>query len=177
MRLHGVPDNATLEVVEEHLHHKVRWYGKKAVQTATEWCDGNTISSPYIATSGNNDWGTGGTDPAQLFGTADELIELGPGLVSGDFDLLHIIANTSDTTYKLRLVWGTGTLAEAITANQYSEIMYIRKSSDSVRIPRLIACPNIPFFIGGLPVQIWMVCWNATNDATISFFIGAHGYE
>lgn len=165
-----------VEYAEQHLHHRTAWYGKLATANATHWADINTLTSPYVATSGNNAWGTGGTDPAELFGTGDELPELGT-LNSGDFAQIYVIANSSDTLYRFRIVWGTGTLADAITAGQWSEGVYLRKSTDTVRMPRMLECPVIPFYIGGLPIKVWLICWNASNDATMSFYIGAHGYN
>jgi len=164
------------EYAEQHLHHRTAWYGKLSTANATHWADSNTLTSPYVATSGNNAWGTGGTDPAQLFGTGDELPELGK-LNSGDFAQIYVIANSSDTLYRMKIVWGTGTLDEAIAAGQWSEGVYLRKSTDTVRLPRMVECPLIPFYQGALPTKVWMICWNASNDATISFYIGAHGYN
>ena len=160
--------------IEQHLHHKVAWYGKRNPQTATLWADGATLN-PYVVTSGNNTWSAVGEE-ALLFGADDVLAELGiAGLVAGDFDILLTVSNSSITVSKLRVVWGTGTLAQAIALGQWSENMFV-KSVAGVQIPRLITCPVIPFFIAGLPIQIWMQHWNLTDDATIGFFIGAHGY-
>jgi hypothetical protein len=164
------------EYTEEHLHHKAHWYGKRAVQTATLWADGATLL-PYVVTSGNNTWSTDNTDFALLFGTGDVLTELGAGILGGDFNEILVTANSSDTPYKLRILWGTGTTAEAEAANQYSETMYMKKSTDSIRIVRNFTTPVIPITMGGLPIKIWMSTWNASNDATLSFLIGVHGYD
>jgi hypothetical protein len=117
-----------VEYTEDHLHHRVIWYGKNADQT-TNWCNAATLTS-YRATSGDNAWGTAGNDPAKCFSTADTLSELGTGLVCGDFDMILVTANSSGNLYRLRLVWGTGTLAEAITANQFTELVYSRATGD-----------------------------------------------
>jgi hypothetical protein len=158
------------EYVEEHLHHKVHWYGKAADQT-TNWCDGATLTS-FRATSGDNAWGTAGNDPAKCFSTADTLSELGTGLVCGDFDMILVTANSSGNLYKLRLVWGTGTLAEAITAGQFTELVYSRATGDTTRIPRAFGCPKI-----GIANAVWVVIWSATNDATLDFMLGVHAYN
>jgi hypothetical protein len=157
------------EYVEEHLHHKTHWYGKNADQT-TNWCNGATLT-PYRAISGSNTWGGDANDEALCFSAADTLPELGTGLVSGDFDMILVLANSSDTVSRLRLIWGTGTMADAITANQYTEIMYVRNASDTTRIPRAFGCPKI-----AVENKIWMQHWNNTNNATIDFFLGAHAY-
>jgi hypothetical protein len=158
------------EYIEEHMHHKVIWYGKNADQT-TYWASANTLT-PFRATSGANAYGTAGTDPAKCFSTSDNLSELGTGLVSGDFDEVLFVGNSSSTVYKLRLIWGTGTVAEAVTAGQLSETMFYRDNADKSRQPRLWSTPKI-----GVENAIWVECWNASDDATIDFFVGAHAYD
>lgn len=163
------------EFTEEHMHHIERWFGKKAVQTATEWCvtmDGN-LGRPYRAISGNGTWGSDAGDEAQLFGTADIPIA---GMVRGDFDEIQIIANTSSTVYLFRVVWGTGTLAAAVGAGQYTETPYFRGNADNVRPIKRVSMPKVPVTIGGSPVAIWLQCQNASDNASVDFFVGVHGY-
>jgi len=151
----------------QYNYHIERWYGKLNPQTSTLWADGATLN-PYVAISGDNDWGAG----EQLFGADDILPELGTGFSNGAFDMFLSVANTSDTTSRIRIVWGAGTLAAAVTANQYTELMYHKLAANAVLTPRRISSPIIPFFIDGLPTQVWAQHWNATNLATISFFLG-----
>ena len=154
------------------LNSKLRWYGKLNPQTATNWCDGATLN-PYVVASGNNAWGL----EEKLFGVDDVLAELGTtGLVAGGFNVFLPVANTSNTTSRLRLIWGTGTMAEGITANQYDELMYHKVATNAVYTPRNIWGPIIPFFIAGLPTKVWAQHWNLTNATTISFFLGVNGY-
>lgn len=156
----------------ESLNHTERWYGKLNPQTATNWCDGATLN-PYVVVSGNNTWGA----EEQLFGTADILAELGTGFNAGGFDMFLPVGNTSNTTSRLRIVWGTGTCAQSVVLNQYTELMYHKAAANTVYIPRAIACPVIPFQIAGLDVKVWMQHWNVTNATTISFFLGAHSFQ
>lgn len=158
------------EMTEEHMHHKVHWYGKLAVQTETHWADGASLT-PFRAISGNNTWGADPNDEAQVFGSEDTLTDISAGLLCGDFDQILVIANTSATVYKCRLVWGTGTLADAVTAKQYSEFVYLRGIADQVRKIQLVTVPLIE-----IDNKIWMQCWNATDNATIDFLVGVHGY-
>lgn len=167
----GAMWNKELEYTEEHLHHAVRWYGKSADQSGDNWAS-KTSMTPYVATSGDNTWGTVDTaDIAKLFG-ADDTLETGN--MSGDFNEVLVTANTSNTVYRCRIIWATGaqTISDAITANQYSEFMYLRASGDSVRKIMFTPTPVI-----GIDAKIWLQTWNATNDATITFFVGVHGYN
>ena len=164
------------EYAEEHCHHKVRWFGKKPVQTATEWSItlDQGLANLYRAISGNGAYGGDANDEAQLFGTADIPIS---GMVRGDFDQILIVANSSNTLYLCRIVWGIGTLAAAITADQYSEFPYYRGNADQVRKIQVIPTPLIPITISGLPVKIWLQCMNASDNATLDFVVGVHGYN
>jgi hypothetical protein len=163
------------EYSEEHAHHKVRWFGKLNPQTATNWCVkiDTGLTQLYRAISGNGVYGADANDEAQLFGTADIPIS---GMATGDFDQVLIVANSSITLYLCRIVWGTGTLAEAVAADQYSEFPFIRGDSDNNRKIQVVPTPLIPVTIGGLPVKVWAQCMNATNNATIDFVVGVHGY-
>lgn len=154
---------------EEHMHHKVRWYGISADQSGNNWAS-KTSMTPYIATSGNNTWGTvDTTDIAKLFGTEDTL-EVGD--LCGDFNEILVTANTSNTMYRCRIIWGDGTTAEAITANQYSEFVFLRSAGDTVRKIMVTPTPII-----AIDAKIWLQIWNATDDATLSCFVGVHGYN
>jgi hypothetical protein len=163
------------EYSEEHAHHLVRWFGIRAPQTATQWCAPmeTSLVNLYRATSGAAVYGADAGDTAQVFGTADVPIA---GMVTGDFDEILILANTSSTVYLCRVVWGTGTLAAAVALGQYSEFPYFRATADTTRIKAVVPTPLLPITIGGLPVQIWLQCMNATNNATLDFVIGVHGY-
>ena len=153
------------------LNKKVRWYGKLNPQTATNWCDGATLN-PYVVVSGNNTWGAG----EQLFGTLDVLTELGTGFVAGGLNVFLPVGNTSNTVSRIRIIWGTGTLADAVTAGQYFELMYLKAATNAVFTPRNLWGPVIPFFIATLPVKVWAQHWNLTNATTISFFLGVNGF-
>jgi len=157
--------------ISQSLNKRVRWYGKLNPQTATNWCDGATLN-PYVAVSGNNTWGAG----EQLFGTLDVLAELGTGIVAGGLNVFLPVANTSNTVSRLRFIWGTGTMADAITAGQYMELMYLKVATNAVFTPRNLWGPVIPFFIAGLAVKVWAQHWNLTNATTISFFLGVNGF-
>jgi len=156
---------------EEHVHHKVRWYGKKAVQDATHWAVplDTGLALLFRAISGAGVYGADLNDEAQVFGSADTLE---PGDVTGDFNEILIVANTSSTLYLSRIIWGTGTMAEAITAKQYSEWTFFRGNADNVRKVKITPTPLIP-----VSYKIWLQCMNATDNATMDFVVGVHGYK
>jgi hypothetical protein len=155
------------EAIEDHFHNRELWFGKLASQTATDWAD-NTLT-PYRAISGSNAYGADANDEALVWGTADAVL-LGQTLF--DMHELMVVASSVTSIYKLRIVYGSGTMADAITAGQYSEIMAVVASASSriaqqeIRMPRLTIGTD----------QVWIQAWNATNNATIDFFVGLHGY-
>lgn len=158
------------EVIDHHFHNYSRWFGKKAVQSATAWgvpLD-TGLSLLYRAISGNGVYGADANDEAQILGSADTPKT---GAVYFDPHEILVVANSSNTLYLNRLVWGTGTLADAVTAGQYSEFAYYRAAADNVRQISRVICPRI-----AAGTQLWLQTMNATNNATIDFVIGFHTY-
>lgn len=159
-----------IEYAEEHVHHKNRWYGKKASQSSTLW--GVSLSTGlsliYRAISGAGVYGADANDEAQVLGSGDVVDAT---WVQLDINEILITANSSSTLYLNRIVWGSGTLADAVTAGQYSEFPYSRANSDTTRIVRNI---NTPLIAAG--TKIWLQTMNATDNATIDFVVGIHGY-
>lgn len=171
--LTGVSNSLCCRVgeIERHFHSRERWFGKLAVQTATDWAD-NTLT-PYRAISGNNDYGSDPNDEALVLGTADTPAI--SGMTHYDVHHLEVIAASSTTVYKLRIVYGTGTMADAIAAGQYSTVMvkYDPGIGDTSGTPIEIQMPRC----AAGSMQVWVQAWNATNNATIDFFVGLHEYE
>ncbi len=157
--------------IEKHFHSREIWRGKLGVQTATDWAD-DTLS-PYQAISGNNAYGADANDEAQVLGTADTPIN--SGYVKYDLHRLLIITASSTTVYKLRIVYGSGTMADAITANQFSEIMvkYDPALFGGGGVPSEIMMPRRTCGTD----KLWIQAWNATNNATIDFLVGIHEYS
>ena len=167
----GVEDSLSYKVeeIEKHFHNKERWRGKRATQTGTLWAD--DVLTPFQAISGANDFGSDTDDEAQVLGTGDTPIN---GEVKYDPSQILILDLSSDTVYKLRLIWGTGTMADAITADQFSEKPVINQTigSKSGGTPVNFRTPRLNSGID----KVWMQCWNATDNATCDFLIGQHPY-
>lgn len=170
--LTGTPNSLAYRVaeIERHLHVRERWFGKLAVQTATDWAD-DTLN-PYIAISGNDAYGSDPNDEALVLGTDDTPVIVGS--VYFDLHRIFITAVTSDSVWKLRIIYGTDTMAAAIAAGQYSEVMV---KFDSVNPQQSAGIPidvQMPRCLAD--TQIWVQAWNATDNAQISFFVGLHEY-
>lgn len=163
------------EYCEHHVHNMVRWYTKKNPQGANDWSAPfvDHLGQFYRCISGNGTWGADANDEALLFGTADVLAELGTGLVYGDMDKILFLANSSTTVYLVRIIWGTGTMAQAITANQYTEIAFLRGNADNNR--KVYEFKMLK--VGVVGYKLWAQCQNASDNATIDFILGVHAYN
>jgi hypothetical protein len=172
--LAGISNSLAYRVheIERHLHGRERWFGKLAVQTATDWAD-NNIVTPYRCISGNNAYGTDANDEALLVGTADTPAIA--GMAKFDLHRVFIVASSSETVWKLQLIYGTGTMADAIAAGQFSTFM-LKVDAAAASSPALPMDVMLPRGTCGA-TKVWMRGWNITNNATIDFFIGWHEYE
>ena len=152
---------------EHHLHNRERWFGKLGAQTATDWGDEASLT-PYRAISGNGVFGADANDEALVLGTDDTPAIA--GMVSYDAHRLMISAASTATDWILRIIYGTGTMADAETAGEYTDVMLTEAKKGvpvDVMMPRT-TCASC---------KVWVRAKNATNDATIDFFIGIHEYE
>ena len=161
-----------IEKIEKHLHSRERWFGKKAVPTATDWGDQASLL-PYSAISGDGVFGADGNDEALVLGVDDTPAIA--DMVQFDFHRILVLALSVDTPYIFRVIYGTGTMADMETAKQYTDVMLqnIVAGSKSNGAPVPIMMPRIT--CGTDKVWIRVMC--ATDDATATFFVGLHEYE
>jgi hypothetical protein len=157
--------------IERHFHGRERWRGKKAVQTETDWAD--DVLTPFRAISGNNTYGADANDEALVLGTDDTPTM--SGNTRYDLHRLMMVGASSSTAYKLRFVYGSGTMADAITAGQFSELV-IMSDPAAQQVPHDVFDVMMPRGTCGT-TKVWVQAWNATDNATIDFLIGLHEYE
>jgi len=155
---------------EHHLHNRARWRGKLTSQTATDWADDNLL--PFRAISGNNTYGADANDEALVIGTADTPAI--SGMTKYDLHRIFVIDASSTTIYKLRIVYGSGTMAAAIAAGQFSEAM-IKVDAAAGQTPNTSMEILMPRLTCGTD-KCWVQAWNASNNATIDFLVGLHEY-
>ena len=157
--------------IEKHFHNQECWRGKKAAQTATEWAD--DVLTPFQCISGNNDYGSDPDDEALVLGVDDTPFIL--GRVKFDAHRIFIDDVSSSTLYKMRFIWGTGTMADAITAGQFSciHLKFDGIGSTSASFPVDVKMPRLNSGVD----KLWAQCWNVTDNATVDFLIGIHEYQ
>ncbi len=163
--------DAELEVVKTHLHSREHWCGKSGDQSGNNW--GADTLTPYRAISGNGVYGADASDEAKVIGSADTPVVVGKTLF--DLHRITVIAISSDTVYKLRVVWGTGTMAAAILADQMTEMMIITSTDKANKFGGAPFDIQTPRFAAS--TKVWMQARNVTDDATVDFFVGLHEYE
>lgn len=151
---------------EKHVHNRERWCGKLGSQTATDWCDPGSLS-PFRAISGNGDFGGDTDDEALVVGTGDK-----PhisGMTKYDLHRILVTASSQATDWVLRIIYGSGTMAAAESAGQYSDVMVqeARKGGPIEVIMPRGTCGT---------TKVWVRAKNATDNATIDFFAASHEY-
>jgi hypothetical protein len=156
------------EEIDQHNHNQERWWGAVGAPDETNAIDAN-VDTPFAATSGNDDWGVA----IPICGTGDDPV-VG---AQTEFDPHRILVTDLDddtSPWRLRIIWGTTTSANAIAAGQWSEIMLMTNNipgNQAGGIPIDVRMPPIP-----VGTKMWAQSWNDTNGEVLSFFWGAHGY-
>ncbi len=159
------------ELIKHH-HSRARWFGISGDQSGDNWA-ANTLT-PFVAISGNNAYGSDADDEAKVLGTDDTPAI--SGMIKFDFHEILVVDVDDDTPYKLRIINGTGTMSEAISAGQFSEAVVQFDSAN----PQLSA--GVPITLQTLRFdcnvdKVWIQAWNATNNSQIDFLVGMHEYE
>lgn len=153
---------------DQHFHNVSRSWGAVAVPDETNAIESN-VDNPFVATSGNNTWGAA----IPILGTADNPVLDG----MDEFDCREILVTDldSDTTpWKFRIIWGTGTSGDAITAEQWTEEMVTTNAVPGNRAGGTSVSIRMPHLDVG--IKLWAQAWNDTLNEALSFFWAAHGY-
>ncbi len=167
--LSGRNQEATLDqvqAIEQHFHTRWRWFGISANQTGDDWALATGLTA-FSADSGSGVFGA----VIKVLGPDDTPIFAGHTLFDSGMILAATLQHT--TPYVMQLIWGTGTSADAITAEQFTEVMLIKSTATG-------AAGGSPFPIRMLRIAVGTNVWarvkNATDTSTIEFFIGIHEY-
>ena len=90
------------------------------------------------------------------------------------YDARYVLVTDTDhaTPYRLRFIWGSGNSGDAITAGQWSEIMFVTASGPFLSGTKVeLQMPR-----GTVGEKLWAQVWSATNLSEVDFFYGVHGY-
>ena len=178
--LAGVNNSLAYKVheIEKHFHNCERWIGEPAVRDAEVDCHEVATTQPFQTDAGD------GTTDAYTEGYGTPLCVLGTGYTSlccgtnTKFDLhrmqIHTTQNTADKLiHRIQIIWGTGTVGDAITANQITEVLADPDDGGGKNAPFAIMMPRGT--IG--TTKVWVRHWvDNLNTGTMDFFLGLHEY-
>ena len=160
--------------IEKHFHNNEKWFGKSADQSGVnKWAKSVSESgmpTSFRAISGTANYGTDVNDEALVWGLYDTMG------TDAKLDLHQIFVTAASTTtlWIVRIIYGAGTMADAITAGQFTEIPIIADAAQNGSIDVILKLMMPRITIG--THKIWIQAKNATNNATIDFIIGGHSY-
>lgn len=156
------------EILDTHIHGKEHWFGISADQSGNNW-GGDTLF-PFAAQSGNADYLEAGK--AKVVGSTDTPVI--PGGLYFDLHRILITGVSENTVFKIRFIWGTGIMVDAITAGQMSEVLIkfdAINPQQSAGIPFAFIMPRL-----AVGTKVWAQVKSLTNLATIAFYVGLHEY-
>ena len=95
-------------------------------------------------------------------------------IISGktEYDIRRIMVSASSnaTDWVVRFIYGTAVVDQNETDGQFTEVMLTEAKkgipADDIRLPRLTSAAD----------KVWAKGKNATNNATLDFFVGIHEY-
>lgn len=154
--------------IERHLHSQERWWGALVAPDETNAIEAN-VNRPFAATSGDNTWGTA----IPICGTDDNPV-LATDTLFDPHRILVVDLDDDTTPWRFRMIYGTGTSGDAITAGQWTEIMIVTNAVPGNRAGGAPA--DIKMCRHAVGVKIWAQAWNDTNGEILQFFYGCHGY-
>ena len=160
-----------VEIIETHIHNRERWFGKSADQSGDDWGIEAGLT-PYQAISGNGDFGGDANDEAKVLGSEDTSSI--SGMTYFDPHRILVITQSVTTAYILRVIYGTGTMAAAESAGQYSDVPIISDTTKQNSAGGRPLDMIMPRCAAGC--QIWIRIKNATDNATLDFLFGIHEY-
>jgi hypothetical protein len=178
--LSGVSNSLAYRVheIEKHFHNYERWFGKTADQSGVNpWAKAisdSGLPTSYVIKSGDDTFGGDSGDEAQIWGLYDTLSVGGVTQTKLDIHRIFVTASSITTIWYLRFIWGTGTMADAITAGQYSTIPLVADAAQNGSIDVIVNIMLPRITIG--THKIWIQGKSTTDNATIELLVGLHGY-
>ena len=152
-------------IIEEHDHNRERWFGKSADQTGTDWATEASLTA-FQGASGSAAFGTA----IKVLGSSDT-----PNIAGNtkfDFHRIFVEGSSATTIYVIRFIYGTGDDADVEeAAGRYSDVYYRKESAAGRGAPADLRSPLL-----ASTTKFWAKVKNASNEATLDFFVGFHEY-
>ncbi len=154
--------------IERHIHNHEHWFGISGDQSGNDWALEHSLN-PFRATSGNNDFGTA----IKVIGTADTPITAGE--VKFDLHRMFLVDASEPTPFYVRVIFHATSSAAGISADSLSDFVIAvdpTNPQQSSGYPLEVKIPRLDVGVD----KVWVDVKNATNNATLDFFIGVHEY-
>ncbi len=171
--LNGVSNSLAYRVheIEKHFHSREVWLGEHSSRNAEVDCGERDVITPFQVDAGNDVYGT---TPLCIIGTGD--VPISAGYVKLDLHRMVVVdveAQADLDIHKVQLIWGSGTVADAISADQISDIPPFVPERGAAFTVMEIMMPRITIGTDKVWIRHWV---NGTNTGTMDFFIGIHEY-
>jgi hypothetical protein len=157
--------------IEKHFHSREIWFGEHSLRDAEVDCGERDTMTPFQTDAGNDTWSV---TPLCIIGTGD--VPISTAYVK--LDLHHVVVVDVEATadldlHKVQLIWGSGTVANAISADQISDIPPFIPERGAAFSVMDVMMPRITIGTDKVWVRHWV---DGTNTATMDFFVGFHEY-
>ena len=157
--------------IEKHFHSREIWFGEHGSRNAEVDCGVRNVMTPFQTDAGNDTWSV---TPLCVIGTGD--VPISTSYVKLDLHRIVVVdveAGSDLDLHKVQIIWGSGTVASAISNDQYSDVppfIPLRGAAFSVMevmMPRITIGTD----------KVWIRHWvDGTDTGTMDFFIGFHEY-
>lgn len=162
-----VTNPAYLGHLEGHIHTRERWFGISADQSVNDWAI-EAGMTPFTVVSQAGDF----TAVAiKVLGTDDTPVLA--NMVSFDIRRILVASATDNLAYYFRVIYGTGTSADAEAAQQYSDIMFFAPNAAGPGAEGRPLDVRTPLL--DVDTKIWVKLKAATAE-TVTFYVGVHEY-
>ncbi len=181
--LAGVHNSLAYRVheIEKHFHNAEFTVGEPEVRNAEVTCFAETSVKPFQIDAGDGTAGAASQPWTEAYGTPLCLVGTGYTSFYGSntkFDAgtiqIHTVQSTIDKKIqRLQIIWGTGTVGDAITAKQFTSIVLDADDGGGKNAPFHFKMPR--GVIG--TTKIWARLWaDNVNTGTMDFFLTLHEY-
>lgn len=156
--------------IEHHIHNRNRVIGENVSRNGELVCGAADLMAPFQITSGSDTWG--GT-PLCLIGTDDGPFITGMTMYDAHEIIVTDVTAGADTDVHLvQLIYGTGTVANAVSAEQYSTHILTPQRTVSVAESEVLM-PRLTYGTDKLWARHWV---DGESAMTMDFFIILHEY-
>lgn len=157
--------------IEKHFHSREVWFGENAGRTGEVTCGARDVMTPFQVDAGDD---TYGTTPLCVIGTGD--VPISSGYVKLDLHRIVVVdveATADLKIHKVQLIWGSGTVAAAIQADQVSDVPPFIPLRGAAFTVMDVMMPRITIGTDKVWIRHWV---DGVTTGTMDFFIGVHEY-